>query len=276
MARIHETLSGHRVEYPDPDPKLQKFLDRVQGVFQDRRKSDDDMIALIYGRENPLLEATNGMVTREVFDNPVYRVLGDLIVRKRVAVDGTDPDRLAAKYTLTVADVAARKGVSEDAIRKAVRESRLPSWVKGGSYFFEPKSVEAVPLGTRGPMPKGIEPISYRVGYDKTSNSQLRLRTEPGGNEPSETDESGPINQSRATYDGTVERWRRAAVFTAGSRGSARFFELEPSSEREELEFHGFYVRGKFRVTRKLNNAKDARKAWESFGGAKSRPPALR
>src|SRR5688572_11563815 len=161
MTRVHKTLSGHRVEYPDPDPKLGRFLDRVREAFQDPKKTDDDMIGLIYGRENPLLEATNGMVTREVFENPVYRVLSDLIVQKRVIMDGTDPERIAAKYTLTVADVAARKGVSEDAIRKAVRENRLLSWVKGGSYFFEPRSIEAVPLGTRGPMPKGIEPISY-------------------------------------------------------------------------------------------------------------------
>jgi len=266
MTRIHQTLSGHRVEYPDPDPRLEKFLDRVQEVFEDRRKTDDDMIRLIYGKENPLLEASSGMVTREVFDNPVYRVLSDLIVQKRVIMDGQDPERIAAKYTLTVADVAARKGVSEDAIRKAVREHRLPSWVKGGSYFFEPRSIEAVPLGTRGPMPKGIEPISYRVGYDKVTNTQLRLRTDPGGNQPEETDKAVPIKQYERVYQGTIERWRRAAVFAAGSRGSARFFELEPSSEPDELEFHGFYVRGKFRITRKLNNAKEARKAWDSFG----------
>jgi hypothetical protein len=266
MTRVHKTLSGHRVEYPDPDPKLGRFLDRVREAFQDPKKTDDDMIGLIYGRENPLLEATNGMVTREVFENPVYRVLSDLIVQKRVIMDGTDPERIAAKYTLTVADVAARKGVSEDAIRKAVRENRLLSWVKGGSYFFEPRSIEAVPLGTRGPMPKGIEPISYRVGYDKVTNAQLRLRTDPGGNQPEETEKSIPIRQYQTIHHGTVDRWRRAAVFAAGSRGSARFFELEPSSEPDELEFHGFYVRGKFRITRKLNNAREARKAWDSFG----------
>jgi hypothetical protein len=269
MARIYEMMSGHRVEYPDPEPKLQRFLDRVHKVFQARDKTDDDLIALVYGRENPMLEGSNGWVTREVFDNPIYKMLGDLIVRKRIAMDGTDPDRLAAKYTLTVADVAAHKGVSEDAIRKAARESRLQSWVKGGAYFFEPRSIESVPLGTRGPMPKRIEPLSYRVGYDKASNAQLRLRTDPGGNQPDETDKSRPIKQSQTIYDGTVERWRRAAVFAAGSRGKARFFELEPSTEQDKLEFHGFYVRGKFRITRKLNNAKEARKAWDSFGGTR-------
>jgi hypothetical protein len=271
MARVHETISGHRVEYPDPDAKLERFLERAQKVLRDPRKTDDDMIALVYGRENPLLEATNGMVTREVFDNPVYRVLADFVVRKRIEMDDTNPDRLAAKYTLTVSDVAARKGVSEDAIRKAVRENRLPSWVKGGSYFFEPRSIEAVPLGTRGPMPKGIGPLSYRVGYDKATNTQMRLRTDPGGNEPEEANKSGAINQYQTLHEGTVDRWRRAVVFTATSRASARFFELEPSAEAEKLEFRGFYVRGKFRITRKLNNAKEARKAWESFGSSTPR-----
>ena len=271
MARVHETISGHRVEYPDPDAKLERFLERAHKALRDPRKTDDDMIALIYGRENPLLEATNGMVTREVFDNPVYRVLADFVVRKRIEMDDTNPDRLAAKYTLTVSDVAARKGVSEDAIRKAVRENRLPSWVKGGSYFFEPRSIEGVPLGTRGPMPKGIGPLSYRVGYDKAKNTQMRLRTDPAGNEPEGLSGSGAINRYQTLHEGTVDRWRRAAVFTAGSGASARFFELEPSSEAEKLEFRGFYVRGKFRIARKLNNAKEARKAWESFGGSSSR-----
>jgi hypothetical protein len=270
MARVHIMSSGHRIEYPDPDPKLERFLERVQKIFQDRTKTDDDMIRLIYSTENPLMETTNGWVTREVFDNPVYHVLGDLLVRKRMDVNGTDPERIAAQYTLTVSDVAARKGVSEDAIRKAVRENRLPSWVKGGSYFFEPKSIERVPLGTRGPMPKGIEPISYRVGYDKATTAQLRLRTEPGGNQPEETDKSVSIEQSRGIHEGTVERWRRAAVFAAGDRGKARFFELEPDAKPEKLEFHGFYVRGKFRITRKLNNAKEARKAWASLGRRRS------
>lgn len=264
MPRIYEILEGHRIEYPDPEPKLERFLKRVQAVFDDPRKTDNDMIALIYGRENPLLEATNGMVTREVFDNPLYRVLGDLIVRKRVAMDGTDPERMAAMYTLTVADVAARKGVSEDAIRKAVREGRLSSWVKGGSYFFEARAIEAVPLGTRGPMPKGIEPLAYRIGYDHETKCLLRLRTEPGGKEPEVPDPS--LTKQSKVYDGAVERWRRAAVFTAGNRGSAKFFEIEPSAEEDELAFHGFFVRGKFRVARKLNNPREARKAWDSFG----------
>src|SRR5262245_34917156 len=83
--------------------------------------------------------------------------------------------------------------------------------------------VRDVQLPVRRPGRRSFLRVSAGIG----------LRTDPGGNQPEEVEESGAVMKYRRTYDGTVDRWRRAAVFTAGSRGSARFFELEPSTEPE-------------------------------------------
>jgi hypothetical protein len=112
----------------------------------------------VYGRENPLLEGGlfpgKGTVTREVLENPLYRVLADHLVRKRLALDGVDPKKLAGKFTLTVSDAAARKGVTPSAIRQAIHAGRLVSWVKNREYFLEPRALDSVDLGTPGRKPK--------------------------------------------------------------------------------------------------------------------------
>jgi hypothetical protein len=256
MAHIHETISGHRVEYPDPNPKIERSLRRVRELAEDARATEDDLIKLVYGRENPLLDQDalpgRGAVTRELLDDPVYQVLTDLLARKRYQQEGTDVEKLARKFTLTVAEAAERKGVSADAIRKGVRERRLPSWVKDGQYYLEPKSLDAIELGRRGPVAANVEPLEYRQGYDPATKTTFRVRAV--GEPAPEGD--GPLK-------GTIKRWRRALVLSGGG-GKLRAFELEPSGEANELEFGGFWVRGKFRVARKVNSARAAREAWDA------------
>jgi hypothetical protein len=263
MARIYETLSGHRIEYPEPDPKVEKFIKRAAAMIEDRKVLADDLVALVYGSENPILEAGPvpgaGLVTKDVLDNPVYHVLADIIFRKQVAQSRSDVERITARYTLTAAEAAERKGVSVDAIRAAARERRLPSWVKDGAYFFEPKALDAVQLGKRGPVPKNVEPLALRLGYDADARAGLKVKALTLMEH-----ESAPPQS--AAWDNVLklERWRRVGVLTSG-HGKLRFFELEPSDEERELEFHGFFVRGKFAFVRKVNNPKEAKGAWEAF-----------
>lgn len=266
----YTTLSGQVIEYADPPPALERFLYRAQALLNDRAAPEDELVALIYGRENPLLDQTlftaRGAVTPEVLAKPEYHILADFLARKRVQVEGKDPARMGAKYTLTVAEAAKRKGVTEDGIRKAIRARRLPAWIKDGEPYLEPKSLDAIELGTRGPVSKATEPLSFRVGFDKGSEASFRLRVAPGGDLPKVDPDESPVNQSKTVHDGEVKRWRKAAVLTGG-HGKLRFFEIVPSSEAspEPLEFHKFFVRGKFMIIRKENNPKRAREAWEAF-----------
>lgn len=255
MPPTYETLSGQRVEYTDPDPKLAKFLKRVQALFEDRKATDSDLVALIYGAENPLL--AGGLVTTETLDHPVYQVLADLIVRKRVVQDGVDVERMAKRYTLSVTEAAKLKGVTQDAIRKAARERRLPSWVKDGSYFFEPASLDAVEIGGRGPIAAArTSALEYRTGYDEGHAAFLKLATQPGGE----------VVPGKEGSTGKIEKWRRVAVLTGGRNGRLRYFEIEPDpNHRGEVGFFNFFVRGGFKEVRRENGAQAAREAWEAF-----------
>lgn len=254
MPRTHETLSGHSVEYPDPDPKLEKFLKRVRALVDDRKSTEDDVVTLIYGRENPILDQTlfpeRGAVTREVLDNPVYSVLTDLLARKQAAEKGLDTKQLGKRYTLTVAEAAAAAEVTPDAIRKAIGAKRLPSWKREGEYYIDPKTLAAVTFGSRKP----VEPLRIFVGY--LPDASLLIR-HTGGQLP---DGGSP----GTTMETTLPKWRRVAVLTAG-HNRLRMWVLEPGPVEDEVEFHGLFVRGRFRVAEKINDSKAARLAWEGF-----------
>jgi hypothetical protein len=59
-------------------------------------------------------------------------------------------------------------------------------------------------------------------------------------------------------------RWRRVALLS-GWKGNLRFFEIEPGDEPAEVEAGNLSVSGKFKIVRKVNNAREAQKAWLEF-----------
>lgn len=260
MPRIHVSLSGQELKYDDPDPKLARFLQRVTDVANDPKAKADELVALIYGRENPILDHTlfpeRGAVTKEVLANPVYHVMADLLARKEAQQAGTDLERVAAKYTLPVAEAAQRLVLSEDAVRRAIREKRLPAWVKKEGYFVNPDHLQLLgQVAQRGPIPAGIEPFEFVVGYDAKKQTGMRIKI-PAGEFPKDLNEP--------EYDDACARWRRVAVRCSSPTG-LRVFVLEPGPKRAQLEHGGYSVKGKFEVVQKINGNKAAREFWESF-----------
>lgn len=74
-----------------------------------------------------------------------------------------------------------------------------------------------------------------------------------------------------STKEGSVrtgvlsEGWQQIAVM-AGKGDEARMFVLEPApGEDETLGFKGFYVRGPFKITEKINNQRKAYERWKAF-----------
>jgi excisionase family DNA binding protein len=260
MTRIHETLSGQRIEY-DPDPKVAKFLARVEALEQDPKATEDDLIRLIYGQENPIMNKDllpgRGAVTREVLDNPVYHVLTDLLFRKRLAETGTPVEKVAARYTVTVAEAAAELGVSEEAVRRLVRERKLASWKRDGLTYLDPKALSTLQRGAqRGPVASGTGVLHCVAG--KADKAFLFVKA------PGRDDE--PIG-TKGAEDVTIRKWRTIAVYTGG-HGKSRLFELEHdpgANDVAPVAFHDWRVEGPFKVVRKVNNAAEARKAWEAF-----------
>jgi hypothetical protein len=63
---------------------------------------------------------------------------------------------------------------------------------------------------------------------------------------------------------GFIQNWQSVGIFIS-HKHKARFFEIEPANEDGEVAFRSFFVRGKFRVLRHVNNVLDARDAWRLF-----------
>lgn len=260
MPGTYETLSGHTIPYPDFEPAVTRFLTRVMKALGDQRVTEDDLVLLIYGTENPILDRTlfpeRGMVTKEVLEHPAYPIMCDALARKRAAIKGQTAEQLGRPFTLTVAQAAKQCGVSEDAINRGIRARRIPSWVKDGQRYLDPRTFAALGLGERGALPEGFMRLRVKVGASHTA--QVRVK-HAGGELPSKA-EAIPY-----AIETTLPRSQRVAVLMAGANGTLRMFELIPGEEETRLPFEEFLVQGNFEIARKVNGARAARLAWESF-----------
>ena len=79
------------------------------------------------------------------------------------------------------------------------------------------------------------------------------------------------IKKGRRSTEVGVPAFRRAAIYVTGRRSEDRklgrllVIEPAPDDEPTEYEFHGFYVRGRFRIVDKINQHSDAHHAWQAF-----------
>jgi len=84
---IYETSDGKLIEY-ELTPELEAFLPRVLKLLKDPTKTANDVVELVYGAENPIMDKTlfpgRGAVTKAIHGTPIYRVMADLIHRKVV------------------------------------------------------------------------------------------------------------------------------------------------------------------------------------------------
>jgi hypothetical protein len=257
---VHECVNGEQIGYPAPAPAVAKFLERVRRAAADAKVSEDELLALIYGRENPLLDHTalpgRSMVTPAVFANPLYRVLVDLLDRKRVQTGALDLERARARYTLSVTDAAAHLGVNATAVRKAIGAGRLPAWRADGQFWLDPATVAAFEVDRRGPAPR----LAVRVG----SAPGVSLRLKHAGALEGEVRVEGSN-----VVTGRLAQWKRVAVMTTAERAdgtkNVRFYVLEPGGPEADISLGTFRVQGRFTVAQTVNNPQKAAEAWKAF-----------
>lgn len=255
MIQVYEAINGQRIEFTHT-PETEVFLKKVLALYEDPRKSENDLIALVYSKENPILDQTifptRGAVTAAVLENPLYGVMTDLIFRKECAKSGTKIEELADQYTLTVVEAAEQLKIHPASVQKAIASKRLPVWVKGNKHYLDPKTFHLLgAVGQRGPASPDVQPLTFRVGKNK--EHMLRIKSIEG--EP---------DSKIAPVKGSLDRWRRVAVLH-GQGDNLRLFILEPAAEANEIERGEFYVKGNFEVKEKVNNRKTAQAAWDSF-----------
>lgn len=254
----YTTISGETIEYETPSREVAAFLARLVDAAHDPRVTESAMIDLLYGRTNPLLRQDilpgHGVVTKEVFANPVYHMMLDLLGRKRVQLDTLDPEAARDEYTITVTEAAERLGVHPSAVRQAIQSGRLDAVKRGHQHLIRPSALESFKLARRGPLPRAA--LQVRIGNDEHGSFRLRLAD-------GFLDETG---RDAHRVEGVVRSWKKAYVLS-GAKGAYRFFELTPGEEEGEVAWGPFFVRGHFAV-RKENNTRKANEAWRKTAAA--------
>ena len=254
----HNTINGRTIEY-EPTPVEAKFLHRVEAAVKKPSISEAELRSLIYGAENPLLEQQAGysFVTATAFENPVFRVLLDLLDRKRVQTGSLDPEKAAARYTLSVAEAAERLGIRDSAVRTAVLEGRLPSWTKDGQIRLAPASIDSYEVSRRGRPPRLLVTCGSKAG------ASMRVRIIGGELEVS--------SKTGGIVDGAVNRWEKVGVITSARRKSRgveevtyRYWLLTPGGKQRRIELEPFKVVGRFTIAEQ-KNGKAASDAWHDL-----------
>jgi len=268
--QTHTTINGRAVDY-DPTAEETRFIRRIEAAVIDPAISEAELRSLIYGPENPLLDQQAGysFVTPTAFDSPVFRVLLDLLDRKRVRTGSLDLEKTASRYTLSVLEAAERIGIRDSAVRTAVIEGRLPSWVKDGQIRLAPESVDSYQVSRRGRPPRLLVTCGSKDG------ASMRVRVVGGELEVS-AKQGGVVS-------GQVVNWEKVGVITGakrearggGTETTYRFWLLSPGGQQRRVEIAPFKVVGRFTVVHQANGkaASEAFKALEAGPAGPADPP---
>ena len=257
----HTLISGETLEYPTPAPEISAFVDRVREMVNDPDAPESAVIDLIYSSENPLLDQTifphRGAVTKATIEDPVYHVMLDLLDQKRIQLGRLDLDAVQDRYTMSVTEAAEELGITPGGVRQAIHARRLAAWKKGGRYFLDPALVEAFQVSNRGPSKAQEvgEPLEVRMGTAPGVSFLLKA--------PHLLEDSTKEGSVRT---GVLRNWRRVAV-SAGKGPGRSIFIIEPGSAQNSIEREDFYVRGKFKIVRRIRGARAAAEAFKGFRG---------
>lgn len=274
----YTTTAGEVIEYAPPADDVARYLARVIDAAHDPRVSEGELVELVYSKDNPLLDSSvmpgRGAVTREVFANPVYHVMHDLLFAKRLQMEHAERTGEVVQG-LSVTEVAEQLEMSESAVRQAVRRGDLVAAKVRGAHSIDPASVATYRgrVKRRGPEPTRVE-LSGTARGTSTVRGDLSVLRVRMGNEPGHSmkvkapnievlEKRRLENEGRLT-EAVVPSFQRVAVFTTG-KTTAKVYELEPADEDCRIEFGSFLVEGKFRIARKQSGPSRAAAAFKAF-----------
>lgn len=265
----YKTLAGETITY-DPSPVEARFLAQVVDLAHDPTATESDMVALIYGSENPMLKhgvlPDRGLVTKETWANPVHQVAMHLLDVKRVATGTLDMKAVRARYTMTVKEAAAKIGMSPTGVRNAVHAGRLTHWRTGRAIYLDPVEVGNYRKAATGPKRRGVKSSGSRpiLGHEL----QVAMGSRPGYSchmkAPSRLLSDKKVDHRR---EGPLPAgWQRIAFrFTDKAARQMTYYELIPGDAPAEIEHGPFYVKGRFTIARQLTKPDVVTEVWKAF-----------
>src|SRR5580698_2222742 len=122
-------LSGETVQYPDPPFEVSNFLAKVRLAAADPNVNVNQLTELIYSPENPLLDTSilpgRAMVTKKIFENPVYHIMTDQIGLKQIQLGLVTKEIWDAQFTVSVQEAAKQLDITPGAVRAAIAAKKL-------------------------------------------------------------------------------------------------------------------------------------------------------
>ncbi len=261
--------------WPGEGTPERAFLGKAIRWADDATITVGELYNLVYGVQNPILtvgEDDRAIVTQEAHGSPYWKLLNELIDRKRAALGHLDLEAACKRFSMPVSEAALKLGITPSAVRQLISRSRLVARQEGGSYLLDPDSVEAYAGIRRGPKPIAQAAAELTTSSTPPEEEEPRPRSEARiGHSPSAHVRLKGVRLENAVATNNITvgylpaGWTRAYLLSYRADGRARFIVLEPSDNPDEgWSFRGFHVTGA-KIVETENRPKEARARFESI-----------
>lgn len=184
MTKAYVTLTGEKIGLATLTDAEKAFLGQAVKDYE-TGEAYPNFVNRIHAPGSPSLGG-DPWVTEKVTRSPLYRVCQDLADRLGIAQGflavgknsstsrPTFVDAALDSEIVSCEDAAQRIGVSAEAVRKAIREKRLPARQVGRAYLLDRKAVDAYAARSRRPV--GVRVRANGNGLRKTAGRPSKSR----------------------------------------------------------------------------------------------------
>ena len=150
----YTTVYNRTIDWSDPSPAEEAFLNQLEAALGDDRVTPEQMLALVYGPENPMLDHDiypgQPLVTKATLDNLLFKVCIDYLTRKDLRLGRLDLEEIHAAYTVDVPTAAEQLGVSPQAVRAGIDSFKYNALFARGQWWMRPETVASLRLSRAG------------------------------------------------------------------------------------------------------------------------------
>lgn len=267
---VYITQNGHEIEYDKFSKAEDAFLLKAKEAVVSEDVSTNQMIALVYGPDNPVLDYSQGTpnVTATVLAHPLYRILSDLIGVKRVALGELDLDKAHARYTIDVPSASQKLGITPQAIRAAIDANRLPGLYRKGQWWLTQESIDNYQVSNRPGRPPSVrkQPAQIEDGLIHHGVSAV-TGSEAGASLSVRVDKPLIIEdrEQNKVHGRFPDGWKVALIKTTTEAGTRAILIKSVKGKQKEIRHYGLFVNGEFQVIKNFNKTVDANRVWRAI-----------
>ena len=154
MKREYKTLLNQIIDYSQSSAEVLTFLESVLEAFHNKAVSEKNLVNLVWSPLNPLLKTDlipgKVFATKETYEDPAFRIIDDLIDRKRLEAEHLDLEAVKAKFSMSVKEAAHQLAVDVTTVRRAFHDEKMAGILVKGKIMLDPHSVAAFQVSNVG------------------------------------------------------------------------------------------------------------------------------